>query len=328
MKKILKDWSLIIAMLAGVLGYFLYVNIPFLKGTYAFANEAVAFVQPALIFCMLLLTFCRINPAHLKFCKWHLWLLLVQSLTFCAIGTVLIWMPQSGWRVVLEGAMIMLICPTATAAAVITRKLGGDLQHITTYTILINLVAAVVIPVMLPYVHPHPGMTTFNASMLILGKVFPLLLLPLIIAILLRYLFPKVQQWFADNVEASFYLWLVALALAIAVTTRSIMHTHVDIVTQLWLVVISLVCCLGQFWAGRKLGGIYGEAVTAGQALGQKNTVFAIWLGYTFFTPITAVVGGFYSVWHNLVNSYQLYRHEHKHHAMVELKNGKKGYAE
>ncbi len=309
--KMLKDWALIIAMVAGVSGYLIYARLHFLDGTHRIVNDAVNFLQPALIFCMLLLTFCRINPAHLKLCKWHLWLLLVQGLSFSAIGIVLIWMPHSGWRVVLEGAMIMLICPTATAAAVITRKLGGDLQHITTYTILINVLAAILIPALLPYVHPHPGLNTFNASMLILGKVFPLLLLPLIIAILLRYLCPPVQKWLADNVEASFYLWLVALALAMAVTARSIAHTQVALSTQGWLVAVSLLCCIGQFWLGRKIGAHYGEAITAGQALGQKNTVLAIWLGYTFFTPITSVVGGFYSVWHNLVNSYQLYQHEH-----------------
>ena len=31
-------------------------------------------------------------------------------------------------------------------------------------------------------------------------------------------------------------------------------------------------------------------------------------MAYTFLTPITAIAGGFYSVWHNIFNSYQLYR--------------------
>ncbi|MDD6943968.1 MAG: transporter, partial [Muribaculaceae bacterium] len=62
---------------------------------------------------------------------------------------------------------------------------------------------------------------------------------------------------------------------------------------------------------GRKIGDRYNDTITAGQAFGQKNTVLAIWMGYTFFTPITSIVGGFYSIWHNIVNSYQLYRHEH-----------------
>ena len=47
-------------------------------------------------------------------------------------------------------------------------------------------------------------------------------------------------------------------------------------------------------------------SITAGQALGQKNTVFAIWMGYTFMTPETSIVGGIYSIWHNLYNARQL----------------------
>ena len=88
---------------------------------------------------------------------------------------------------------------------------------------------------------------------------------------------------------------------------------------------ISLVCCILQFVVGRFVGSRYtsrrpaakpevearGKAVrtvTAGQSLGQKNTVFAIWMGITFMTPETAIVGGLYSIWHNLYNSWQLYR--------------------
>ena len=86
---------------------------------------------------------------------------------------------------------------------------------------------------------------------------------------------------------------------------------------------VSLLCCAFQFWAGRNVGANYiprfknhsDEAVehgrevrkvTAGQSLGQKNTVFAIWLAYTFMTPETAIVGGLYSIWHNIYNSWQL----------------------
>ena len=62
-----------------------------------------------------------------------------------------------------------------------------------------------------------------------------------------------------------------------------------------------------QFYVGKKVGRKYDDTISAGQALGQKNTVLAIWMGYTFFTPVTAVAAGFYSVWHNVFNSYQLY---------------------
>ena len=52
----------------------------------------------------------------------------------------------------------------------------------------------------------------------------------------------------------------------------------------------------------------YDETIAGTQTLGQKNTVFAIWMGATFMNPVTATAGGFYSVWHNLFNSYQMYK--------------------
>lgn len=311
--KFLKDWTLIVAIIAGIAGYFIYVNIPWLDSTHQFANEAVAVIQPLLIFAMLFLTFCKLDVRELRFTRWHLWLLLFQCGMFTAIGCVLIALPHSGFRVVLEGAMLCLICPTATAAAVVTRKLGGSISNVTTYTILINLATALLIPALVPLVHPNPEQGVVRASVLILAKVFPLLLCPLLAAIILRYLSPGLTRRIARYQELSFYLWAVALALALSVTTRSIVHSTVALSIQLWLVVVSLICCALQFWLGRKIGAGYGDKITAGQALGQKNTVLVIWMGYTFFTPVTAIVGGFYSIWHNLVNSWQLYEHTHPH---------------
>lgn len=310
----IKDWTLIIAILAGIASYFIYASIPALAPTRHMALAAVEIVQPVLIFVMLFLTFVRINPHDIRPCRWCGWLLLVQAGSFCALGTLLILLPHSGLRVVVEGAMICMICPTATAAAVITRKLGGNMAHITTYTILINLVAAVLIPVFVPFVHPNPNLDIINSALLILGKVFPLLLMPLILAMIVRKLMPKLLEKLLKYPNLSFYMWAIALTLAIAVTTRSIMVSNISLSTQAWLVGVSLLTCLLQFWSGRRIGNRYGEKITAGQALGQKNTVFAIWLGYTFFSPITAIVGGFYSIWHNIINSYQLYAESHHHH--------------
>lgn len=309
----LKEWTLIIAILLGIASYFIYINIPGLNSTHHVVHEAVAVIQPILIFTMLFLTFCKINPKNLRIQRWHLWILLLQALLFVGLGFILILLPDTDMRVLLEGAMLCLICPTATAGAVITRKLGGDVNNITTYTVLINIVTAMLIPTLVPFVHPHQGLDVLQSALLILGKVFPLLLLPFFIAMAAKKFFPKFTLWLDKIPDLSFYLWAVSLSLAIAVTCHSIITSQIDFATELWLVVISLVCCVIQFWLGRKIGYRYGDQITAGQSFGQKNTVLAIWMGYTFFTPVTAVVGGFYSIWHNVINSYQLYRHDHSH---------------
>lgn len=48
--RFLKNWTLPIAMLAGVIAYFVYVNIPGLGFTRPFVNRAVDIIQPLLIF--------------------------------------------------------------------------------------------------------------------------------------------------------------------------------------------------------------------------------------------------------------------------------------
>ena len=232
---------------------------------------------------------------------------------------------ESGdWVVLIECAMLCLICPTATAAAVVTRKLGGDVPGITTYIILINILAAVLVPLIVPLVHPIAEIDFWMAFSMIMAKVFPLLILPCLGAWLVRYLFPKLHRWFLKFPDLPFYIWSLALCLAIAITTKSIMRSDMSLFMLAMMSLISLICCVLQFGLGRFIGGKYrpriyvpaveerGKAVrkvTAGQAMGQKNTIFAIWMAYTFMTPESSIVGGFYSIWHNIYNSWQLYRH-------------------
>lgn len=310
--KFVKDWMLIIAIIAGIAGYFVFINVPLFDGLHGVAYAAVKVLQPALIFSMLFITFCNINPHDIRPCRWHVWALLVQAVFFIGIGLVLVMMPHSGLRVVLEGAMVCFICPTATAAAVVTRKLGGNMAHITTYTILVNILVSVLVPVMVPFVHPNPDINVINAMLIILGQVFPLLLLPLVLAMLIRKLWPSLHKIIISKPDIAFNLWAIALALAIAMTVRSIMHSNVAPAAEFGLVLVSLLACIVQFWLGRKLGVRYNDKITAGQALGQKNTVFAIWLGYTFFSPVSSMAGGFYSIWHNIYNTLQIYHHDHQ----------------
>lgn len=308
-QQILRDWSLPIVMLAGVVMYLLYANIPFFRGTGHIASAIVSVLQPLLIFSMLFVTFCKVRLNELKPSRWHLWLLAFQLFPFAVISLSITFFPTMPVtvKVLLEAAMMCLVCPTATAAAVITAKLGGNSASLISYTIQINIAVALVAPLFLAFSHPMEEMSLGASFLLILAKVFPLLLCPLLCAELLRLLLPRVHGYIVTKGRNwPFYLWLVALSLAIAMTTRAIAHSSLPFVVMAGIAAVALVCCLLQFYVGRRIGRRYGEVVAGGQALGQKNTVFAIWFAYTFLTPVTAIAGGFYSLWHNLVNTRQL----------------------
>ena len=311
----LRTWSLPIAMAGGVMMYLLYTNIPLFDGTHGFVSSVLAVVQPGLIFAMLFVTFCKVNIKELKPSKWHLWLLAFQLLSFIAISLSIAIVPDmpETLRVLLEAAMMCLMCPTATAAAVITARLGGNSASLISYTMQINIAVALVAPLFLALSHPVEGMSLASSFMLIMGKVFPLLLLPLLCAEAVRRFIPRLHAVLVSKGRnLPFYLWLVALSLAIAMTSRAIAHSSLSIWVMAAIAAVSLVCCIVQFAFGRFIGRRNGEVITGGQSLGQKNTVFAIWFACTFLTPVTAIAGGFYSLWHNLVNTWQLYKHNHK----------------
>ena len=187
----LKDWSLPIAMLGGVAAYFMYVNIPFFDSTHAAVGRFIAFLQPALIFSMLFVTFCKIRFRDLRLERWHFILLAFQLLTFIAFSLVAAYSPLTpSQRVLVESFMLCLICPTATAAAVITARLGGSAASLLTYTITMNFAVAVVAPLFLTLAHPVEGVDFLSSFLLILGRVFPLLLCPLVAASLVSRFLP------------------------------------------------------------------------------------------------------------------------------------------
>ena len=295
-------------MISGALAYYICSQLPL---TYEVKHDILSVIevlQPVLLFIMLFVAFCKIKPTDLKPHRWHLWLLLTQCLLFI-VACLFLWAyPTSGARVIVEGFMLAIICPTAPACAVVTQKLGGASAATTSYTIIINLVVALLCPLLLPVAHPQPGLTFLPAFMVIINKVFPLLIVPLFLAWFVRYLMPSFHKRIVATKDLAFYMWAVSLAIAIAVTCKALAHSEESLWNVGGIAVVTLVACLFQFTFGKWIGSHYGKRMEAGQALGQKNTVFIIWLGYTFLSPITAAAGGFYSVWHNLVNSWQLYK--------------------
>jgi len=316
-----KDWMLPIGMTTGAALYLIYMAVPFLHPAGPALLAFVKFIQPVLLFSMLFLTFCRIEPKQMKPHRWQWILLVVQCLLFVGLAVALLFVKNEFWAVFIESAMLCFICPTATAAAVVTGKLDGDIAGIITYTVLINIAVAILVPLVVPVIHPAEGVDFFTSFSLIIAKVFPLLICPCLLAWMVRYMAPRLHRRILSVPDLPFYIWAVSLTLAILMTARAIVHSGTGLLILGGIALASLVACAFQFWAGKRVGGWYDrlkggrsrrERITAGQAMGQKNTVFAIWMGYTFLSPVVSVAGGFYSIWHNLFNSYQLYRHEHR----------------
>ena len=301
----LRNWMLPVSMTLGV-GIYLALHLGGSPGEEGYLRVCAA-VQPVLVAVMLFLQLNLVAPRDLRFHRWHLWVLLIQTLLFVAMAMLTL-VTTGGARVLLECAMLCFVCPTAAAAGVITSKLGGDLPGIMTYTVLANALASVLIPLMVPLVHPAVDMGFLPLFWAVVRRVFSILILPLLAAWLIRWLFPGLQRWLERYAGWAFYIWGICLMLSISLATDSLAGSGIGLGVALGIGGVSLACCLLQFALGRRAARRYGhaESVTAGQALGQKNTGFIIWLGINYLTPVTSVAGGLYAIWHNLFNSWQL----------------------
>lgn len=308
MLQFLKNWTLPVAMLVGAASYCLFAYFPWLSPLKPYVHSTVSYLTPILIFVMLFVTFCKVSYRELKPRRWHGWLLLFQLVACLFLGGLLYLFSDWDYKVEVEAAMVCIICPTATAAAVVTAKLGGNASSLTTYTILSNLLAAIVVPILFPLVEPHADMGFWSAFGVILGKVFPLLIAPFLVAMLVRRFFPTLLARIVALHDLAFYLWSVALAIVVAQTIRSVVHSEAEVSTLLLIGLAGLLACALQFFLGKQIGGHYHDRISGGQALGQKNTVFAIWMAYTYLNPLASLGPGSYVLWQNLINSWQLWR--------------------
>ena len=306
MLKFIKNWTLPLAMLVGTLAYLVFAKWTFLAPAKPYVHGFVSFITPWLIFAQLLLTFCKIDVKELAPKRWHLWLLMIQGFSCALMAGILLRVPMGDWGIGIgQGMMVCFICPTATAAAVITAKLGGNAATLTTYTLLSNLLGAVMVPLVFPLVEPHEGLTFWSAFFKILAKVFPLLLAPFFVAQLLKHFMKSVHRWLMEHSGMAFYIWAFALALVMGQTARSLLNSDMSA----WLVALGgLFTCVLQFVLGKRIGSAYNDRLSAGQALGQKNTVLAIWMASAYLHPLATIAPGSYVLWQNIINSYQLWK--------------------
>ena len=293
----LKNYMLPAAMIVGALGHpWLYRLAP---------------LMPGLLFLMLLFSFARIAPKNLMFTRLHIVLMFMQL-----GGCLLLYGALRGWDpVIAEAMLICVLAPTATAAAVITGLLGGSVGFLTSYILLSNLMVSVTAPILFSFVGGNQDLPFWTSVWYIGREVMPVLILPLILAWLIRWLLPKVQGWFVKMPQVPLYLWAFSLTIVTGRTVHFLVEQESpNYATEFGIAGLTLVVCFVQFVVGRRLGRRAGDPVSAGQALMQKNTVLAIWMSQIYLSPVASVGPAAYILWQNVLNSWQLWR-QGKHSA-------------
>ena len=264
-----------------------------------------SFLVPFIIFAILLLTFTAVDLRKLRFSMLDFWLMLFQIVVSTGGYTLITLL--GGSHIVAEGLLIGVLCPVASSVAVIACLLGANRETVTTYTIVGNLMVALVAPVVFSLVGDHPELDIVDSMLLMFTKIGSTLALPFFLAVLFQLLLPKANAVLARYNALGFYLWAIALLFTLGQTIDYIfLNGEGNWSSIIWLGGLSLLFCVVQFATGRWLGKKYGDVIGGGQLLGQKNTAFGIWMANTFLSPLSSVFLAFYSVFQNVWNAWQL----------------------
>lgn len=304
-----KEWTLLVALFIGGTIYLIFSEISFLQPIGDFAGPKLVDLLPVVIFIMLYMTFCKIDMHNFKPRKWHFALQIVRTALSALVVLVIVNLTSSDAKLVWEGIFIIVICPTAAAAAVVTEKLGGSIATMTVYMIIANCFTVIIIPTFFPMVEKNANVTFMMAFLLVLERVVRVLILPLILGILTQKFFPKVVDIVKRLPNAPFYLWSFNLSIIMGLALQTILHSPLSGTVLFLLLFLPLVVCIILFSIGKSVGGIWGEEarICGGQCLGQKNNVVGIWLMLHFLNPVCVIAPCAYVVWQNIINAIQLW---------------------
>lgn len=263
---------------------------------------------PYVIFGILVFTFSGVRLASLRPGKLDLYLALFQTAVSIAFYGLIKALTHDD--VLAQGAMMCVLCPVASSVTVVASMLGADARRTTTYTIVGNLLVAVIAPAYISAIDGAGGHTDFITSFgLIFSKVAVVIALPFVVVWLGQRYLPSINAAVAKYKQLSFYLWAFALLVTIGQTADFVISRWTENVGNvLWLGIISLAICIIQFKVGRVIGRRFEDKIAGGQLLAQKNSAMGIWMLNTFLNPVASVAMAYYSIWQNTFNSWQIYR--------------------
>lgn len=306
-----RKFALPCSLVLGALGYLIFANVSFLQPLGDAVGPRLVELMPVVLFALLYVTFCKIEIKEMKPKAWHFVLQLIRtSLALLMVIAICLFGKNYETKVILEGAFICFICPTAAAVAVVTEKLGGSIGSLTTYTVIANIFTMIIIPSLFPMVEKGADVSFLYMSMMVFRNVTTVLVVPLLFALLSRKFLPRFVDKVKSVKDLGFYMWCFNLTILMGETVRNILHATVSGRILALLLFVPLLVCLIQFAIGKAVGRHWDANISGGQALGQKNTIVGIWLTLTFLNPLAAVAPGAYVVWQNLVNGWQLWYKE------------------
>ena len=292
MLRIFRKWGLLISFIIGGVLPDLYVY---------------SWLIPYFVGIMLTITLTGMEMTRLRPHREH-FLLLVANL---CMG-LLPWgcLHLLGYEDLAEAAFLASITGAAASSPVVVHLLGGKSEFAAVGLLINSVMASVSIPLLAPFtITPRAGLTLSRLQIfhVVLDQVFVMLILPCIIAMLLRWLMPASKNISRKLGDLSFSLWMLSMVLVAATGVTRVIQTGSGADQILpYLILAAVLCALG-FTIGRMLGG-KNYSLEMGQCLGQKNTAVGIYIALCYCSPLVFLGPTLHLLCQHIFNTWQFIR--------------------
>lgn len=219
---------------------------------------------------------------------------LVMPLAAWVIAKVLHMPPDLTTGMVLVGSVA-----SGTSSNVMIYLAKGDVALSVTISALSTVVGIFATP-LLTRLYVDASIAVDVHGMLI--SIVQIVAVPIVVGLVIHHLFTG----FVRRIEPilpliSMVAILLIIAAVVGGTQQSI--ASVGLVVALGVVLHNGLGLLGGYWGGRLLGFDESICRTLAMEVGMQNSGLAATLGKLYFTPLAALPGALFSVWHNLSGS-------------------------
>ena len=219
---------------------------------------------------------------------------LIMPLAAWAIAKALSMPPDLATGMILVGSVA-----SGTSSTVMVYLSRGDVALSVTISALSTIVGVVATP-LLTRLYVSADIAVDVAGLLV--SIVQIVLLPVALGLALNSLLPRAVR-LAEPI-----LPLVSILAILGIITAVVAGAQANIASVGPLVLVGVVLhngigLLGGDWGGRLLGFDESICRTLALEVGMQNSGLAATLGKLYFSPLAALPGAIFSVWHNLSGS-------------------------
>jgi BASS family bile acid:Na+ symporter len=219
---------------------------------------------------------------------------LVMPLAAWGIAHLLRMPPDLAAGMVLVGSVA-----SGTASNVIIYLAGGDVALSVTICAFSTLVGIVATP-LLTRLLVDASIAVNAAGMLL--SIVEIVGVPVALGLLVNHLCPR-QVGRLRQALPLFSMAAVVLLIAMVVAGSQRHIASAGLLVIVGVILHNATGLAGGYWGGRLLGFDESVCRTLAIEVGMQNSGLAATLGKTYFTPLAALPGAIFSIWHNLSGS-------------------------